>query len=87
MKRVKMVWIGKTVMVFDSDLHRKNGGDHKTDRFMRRAVVHRLYLENSSLPTGVDEFPVTRRMLADIKFVESGKVSNGHFVYAMEEYL
>lgn len=67
------VYRGKFVLAFDGDLWTKNGGDHKTDTFYRKAKVLKIYKERG-------------RVLADIEFEHSKRISPGHFVDCFKNY-
>lgn len=41
--KLKDLYVGKQVMVFDARLWDKNGGDHKTDTFYRKATIVALW--------------------------------------------
>lgn len=63
---------GTNVMVFDNRLWEKNGGDSKTDSFMREATILRVYLKDGDV-------------LLDVTFNHNGRVSEGHFARGVAE--
>lgn len=80
------VFVGKIVMVFDPRLWEKNGGDSKTDSFMREATILKVYEESPGQYTTY-EGPTTprTRTLVDVKFHHDGRISKGHFARGVEE--
>lgn len=66
------IYVGKVVMVFDSFAWRKNGGDSKTDTFMREAKI--LSIQD-------DDGEIT----VDVLFTHNGRISAGHFADFLEE--
>jgi hypothetical protein len=80
----KNLYQGKSVMVFDSNLWQKNGGDSDTDTFMRKATVLNIYTQFDRTISLVEQkySPV----LVDVRFEHDGRISKGHFANGIEEY-
>ena len=70
---MKMVWEGKVVMVFDTRLWEKNGGDSKKDTFFRKATILKCYSKEPRID------------LVDVEFHHDGRISTGHFQSCLQE--
>jgi hypothetical protein len=73
-----VLYSGKIVKVFDSELWRKNGGDSKTDDFYREAEIVKTH-------DGVVDYWPPAPPTVTVKFLHSGRVSAGHFVSGIKE--
>lgn len=80
----KNLYNGKAVMVYDHQLWLKNGGDSKTDTFMRKATIVNMYTEFDNTKHLAEQkySPV----LVDVKFEHDGRISKGHFANGIKEY-
>jgi hypothetical protein len=63
---------GLLIMVFDPVLWDRNGGDSKTDSFMRKAEVQKVYMSEGAL-------------FVDVVFEHDGRLSKGHYANMTEE--
>lgn len=68
---------GKDVMVFDNQLWTANGGDSKTDSFMRKAKILKLYSHDDDKYGNVQ--------FGDVQFEHDGRESKGHYSHLFEE--